>query len=439
MKSVLFTLTTIFSLLFFINISLAVSVTDCQTINSAGYYELVNPITALIQSEANSCIVIKSSNVFFNMKDYTITGKNNTNGGVYTGILIESGNSNITIQNGIVQNFTYESAGSGLSVICGVSGCSKINIINLKLIDNNIGLNLLNVSDSNFQVANDNPSFDSGLTILDVSNSTFSVFSRSKTYAGIFTNLTYSKIVGHFDTNIIETENQTTLLGYIDIFHLLPPTVTTKTIQTQSKGIGLMLWNTSNSIIQDVSGIGLIQGVSAETSSNNIFARIDLALSGKYIGGKFGGLWLGQESYNNQICEIKGLIVDDCNQLLLSSSCSKKNNTFYDTCSNVFNASTLGTKQSIQDLYLTPLAPNLKVANYPFVTFLTTPFFLVMLIITSVSILVAKITKNGQIGVYTMVILVLLTSMVFFSTLVFGLIFVVIIGFILMKTGVIKR
>lgn len=430
MKKLLLSLFLAFFLM--VSITNATDITDCQTIDSSGYYQLINSIYAYTPSQSESCIFVNAHNVILDLKEYTITNQNTS--GIYRGITVNAKN-NITIQNGIVKNFNNSVAGVGITLSCGVDGCSNNKIINLKLIDNMIGLNLYNVSNSRFHLAVDNPTYDSGVTAKLINNCSFNLFVRAKTYGMIAENISNSFISGHFDTNIIVQENVTTLGGNIInimTIGLIPPTVLgTYTTYSQSKGIGLMLWNSSNSTYQDISALGLISGIAVEKSDNNIFAKIELHLSGKYSGGKFGGIWLGVESVNNTLCEIKGLINDDCNQLLLATTCSDKNNVFYDSCANVFQSATFGTKQSLEDFLLTPLIP-ITISAYSWVSFIFTPFFLYIFFICGVSTYIGYKTK-AEYGLYALIILIALTSMISLTTMWFGLIFIIIMGYMLMK------
>jgi hypothetical protein len=244
-------------------------------------------------------------------------------------------------------------------------------------------------------------------------------------------------VTGHFDTNVIQTLNQTTAIGnflnWITV-GLIPTTITgTTTVQTQTKGIGLLIENSTNSIYKDISASGLVMGISTMYfNTNNIFARIDLPMTNVMSGGKFGGIYLNPDSVNNTLCEVSGNIFDDCNQLLASSTCTQKNNYYYDSCFNVFNQSGYGQTQSMPNILLTPLYPQISSAYYPFLSFLTTPFFLAMMIISGVSGYVAFKTK-AEYGVFTMIVLVMITSMISFTTFFFGFIFVIILSYVLIR------
>jgi hypothetical protein len=426
--------------LFFIQNSYATDFNSCLLISSAGYYRLTDSFvaTSLNTSKNGYCIYIETgagtarANVTIDLNDRVITGGYNSS--VLYGI--GSTDSNIRIMNGEINNFSAIDAGVGIANLCGVYGCSDITISNVRLIDNNVGLKFNKVNNSFVQVAIDNPNRDTGLRFDYVHNITLNGFVRAKTYGAILYNITNSTITGHYDTNIIITENQTTILGYLDIFHLLPPTVTTTTQQIQSKGMGIAIVNSSSNVFKDISAVGLIQGIwLSGYSTNNILGRIDCVLSGQYTGGKFGGVWLDIDAKHNKLCEIRGNIIDFCNQWLLSSTCSGKNNIISDSCENIFNPSSYGTATDISLVLLTPLLPAISSTDYGFVSFLTTPFFLVIFLMSGLAIVVAKTTKNATFGLYTLMFLVFILTAITFTTFWIGFIFVIVIGFLLYKTA----
>jgi hypothetical protein len=433
-------LLTVFSLLFLLVIPFvnATSVTNCQLITTADTYILTNNIDANAPPSiiTTACFEISASNVVLDLNDYTITSYNNS--ALDDCIRINDNLANITIKNGVIQNFTKADTGVGIHSYGGWdNGNINIIITDVKLLNNNYGLFLSNVSNSQIKVAIDQPLGKKGLYGWFISNSTFNVFTRTSTYGAIFDNMSFSIVSGHFDTDVIVAENQTTFIGWFvgsyDIFHLLPPSVTTTTILTQSKGIGLICRNCSNNVFKDISALGLIQGIDLTAySTNNILGRIDLPLSGKYTGGKFGGIWLDTDAKYNQLCEIHGIIIDNCNQLLISSTCSGKYNEFFDTCENVFNPSSYGQQQSISNLYLIPLLPAIQSDYYPIMAFMTTPFFLIMLVLCMISGYIAINTKPIY-GLYSLMFLVVIFTSISFFTIWIGFIFVVIMAFMIIQ------
>jgi len=420
-------------LVFLLSVSFA-NATDlynCTKITASGTYDLRDNIDASYPSFNNACMWIDASNVVLNMHDFTITDVNPSEPTMASGITIDNYD-NITILNGAIKDFNRPERGVGIYVSCLVWGCTNVEISNIKLTDNDIGLYALNVSNIRVQTAVDNPNSKVAINMQIISNMTLSAFARANTYALILFNVSNSTIIGHYDTNVIITENRTTILGWLDVFHLLPPSVTTETIQTQSKGMGIYCKDCNNTVFRDISALGLIQGIDLEDAYNNIIARVDLPLSGKYTGGKFGGVWLGANAKQNQLCEIKGVIIDFCNQLLLSSTCSGKSNQFFDTCENIFNPSSYGTQQSINNLYLVPLLPAIKSDYYPLMAFMTTPFFLIMLVICMISGYIAMHTK-GIYGLYALMFMVVIFTSISFLTIWIGIIFAVIMAFMIMQ------
>jgi hypothetical protein len=192
-----------------------------------------------------------------------------------------------------------------------------------------------------------------------------------------------------------------------------------------------MIWNNTNTVYQDITATGLIQGISAEKSQKNYFARIELPMTGKFVGGKFGGLYLGQQAINNTLCEIKGYVFDNCGQLLSSSTCRSKANIYLDSCANIFNPFSFGEKQTMQDVFLTPLF-NINIPAYQWITFLSTPFFITMVFMVGISAIIAHYSKP-EFGIFSLIIIVMFLAIFKMVTLWFALIFIIIIGYVLIK------
>jgi hypothetical protein len=428
----------LFIFLFTPSIANATDVTECIGTSGAGYYRLINDI--FVDTDpmhtGNSCIDIANHNVVFDLNDYGIYSRNQT---FLSGILVRGNIKNVTIMNGFIGDFLNISTNdmSAITVSCGGYECRNITISNVKISNSSIGIYLRNVTDLRISgSAFDVPNGKFGIWANYIYNSSINAFARANTYALVLGNSENSFISGHYDTNVITTiEKNITGIDLINIITLglIPARVIgTETVQKQAEGLGIYIYNNSNVVFQDVSAIGLIQGIYVKNSNKNTFARIDLPLSNKKSGGKFGGLYLDPTSIENILCEVTGLIIDDCNQLILTSTCASKKNYYFDSCANVFLNTTFGYKEEMQNIFLTPLIPQLTVPEYPFITFITTPFFLSMFVATGISIGVA-IKTNAKFGVYTLLILVSLLAMVQLSTFWFSFIFVVIMGVVLLN------
>jgi hypothetical protein len=421
-------------LLVFPSYSKATDVTDCLSTYGSGYYRLINDIfvDGDLLGTGNSCIDIANNNVVFDLNDYGIYNRNQT---FLSGVLVRSNLKNVTIMNGYIRDFLNIATNdiSAITVSCGLYGCENIVISNVKISNCSIGGYFRNITNLRISAsAFDNPNGKIGIWANYIYNSSINAFSRANTYALILGNSNSTFISGHYDTNVITSvERNVTGFDFWNFISwgLIPPKVFgTETVQKQAEGIGIYSYNNSNNVYQDVSAIGLIQGIYAKNSNLNTFARIDLPLSNKKTGGKFGGIYLDPTSIENNLCEITGLILDDCNQLILTSTCASKKNYYFDTCANIFVNTTFGVKQEMGNIFLTPLIP-IVIPNYPFVSFLTTPFFLSMFISTMVSIYVTMKT-NAKFGLYSLLIIVSLLAMVQLATFWFSFIFIVIMFFV---------
>lgn len=431
-------------LLFVSNVN-ANYITKCTDIVASGTYIIENDFSARNSSDhlGTACIYIDADNVTLDFNNHIITNENNS--WINEAVRINDNNVNIKIKSGTIRNFTKNDTGVGIYTQGGwTTGIENLVIENMILIDNDFGIFLNNVSNSQIQAAIDQPLSTIGLDVWLVRNSTFSLFTRANTFGAVFRNMSNSTVTGHFDTDVIITRNESTWLGTIDYFGLLPASITTTVTQTQSKGIALMCWNCSNNLFIDISAIGLIQGIDlGDYSTRNILGRISLPLSGTHTGGQFGGVWLGENSKFNILCEIDGNVKDYCEggiivwPFSLISRCDYKSNVIYESCSNIFDPAGTGIapETTISTALLTPLLPNIQSEYYSFVSFLTTPFFLVTFLIILLSLYIAKSTNNATFGLYTLMFLIIILTAISFTTFWVGFIFAIVIGFILYKTG----
>lgn len=434
MKKVIFIL--VFLSLFPV-IALSTDVATCFSTSSSGYYRLTQDIYAdgSYIGTGNSCIDIANHNVVFDLNNYGIYNRNQT---TLVGILVRAGVRNFTLQNGLVSDFLNTSTNDIAGILVGGLGnnVDNLRIGNVRVTNSSIGLWVKNITNSNIQIAIDNPTGKFGLIGDWVYNSSFTVFSRSQLYAGIMRNISSSQMTGHFDTDVIITENQTTILGNVLNFitlGLIPASISTTQVQYQSKGIALTLWNSTDTLYKDISATGLVQGIyCGEFSRNNTFGRIDLPFSDKNKGGKFGGVYLTPNCFNNTLCEIKGVLVDDCNQLSFAWACPTKNNVLSESCQNIFAISGIEQKQTLDQMFLTPIFPTIDIPAYPFVKYLTTPLFLSVFIITAISVGVALLTKKAMFGVATFLGLMVIISILIKLYWV-GLVLGVIVGYAVFK------
>jgi hypothetical protein len=427
-------------------------ITNCQEISSTGEYRIVNDINAVTPAGSCggiSCICIRADNVTLNSivdgREYKIF---NTNSSILTGISVTPPVSvlrSLSITGGVIENFT-----NGLVFSCAGVSCVNVEVSNLKLYNNFNGLVLANVNDSYFRVAVDQPNTgQAGIHATWTKNITINAFSRAITFGALLEDISNSSISGHYDTNIIITTNQTTfggnLLNMLS-FGLIPPTVLgTRTVQEQSKGLGIFVNKSYGTIYHDISAFGLVQGIAVENANYNLFARINLPANdlGKVGYGQFGGIFFGINTVNNVLCEINDLIGDkiytvvyevcSANNMFTggSASCGYKNNTYIDSCSGV-SANSYPQKSTLQSLFLTPLI-TFNVPPYTFISFLFTPFFLGLSAISGISVYIAIMSKNILFGEIVLTIFVFLFSLVSVVTFFFGLIFVLIMGYIIIN------
>ena len=454
-KIALITTILLLSFLSFISPSLAIPVTECFATNSSGFYQLTQNIFAdgsFISSSA--CIDIANDNVVLDLNNYGIY---NTNQTVGVGIRVRVNQNNVTIQNGLVSDFQSPSLDLGCIAIGGLGGYWDRNIKIKNVIAQNcsIGLWVTYVSGSSFQVGIDNPQSQYALIGDYIDNSSLVITAKSQNWAGILRNISNSHVSGRFDTNVIIQKNQSTIIGSLFGWTgLFPSTVTTETISTQTQGMGLVLWNSTNTVYQDIMAYGLVQAIyCGQFSANNIFARV-VVPSGVSNADYMGKIYLTEDCINNQLCEVSNniltnapAVLDDCGVTWgglwnyvtpipwnSSSQCISKNNTVYSSCWSLDQLSFITNEGvvSLSAYFTTPLIPSISgyLPQYPFLAFLTTPFFLSVAGILIASVFIAIKTKKPMFGIFA-----LISMTVFFSFIIglwwFGVIIGVISGYII--------
>jgi hypothetical protein len=428
----------------------ATQLSSCAFTTGSGYYELQSDIRATQGNGFTStdCIDIVDNNVILNLNGHSITNANNT---LSIGIAVGSNLHNVTIENGNIGGWTSFNDSASIVVNRG----DNILVKNIVMSNSTLCAELTNTSVSFIVDVCDSPISEVGIFGNLLNNSQFVINSNSKFFPVYFVNVSNSYVRGNLQSNSIIVQNSTQSPSYFafiwntlaNIGFLLNPSgvnvnvvdanVLTNAI-SQPKGFGFVAFNSTNVTYDNMNTIGVVAGFVVDGYSvNNTLSRLTID---KGFASTVD-LYLGKNATNNNLCEITGKIFDDCGgtSATFPNECASKHNVMFADCAsltafvNGTNNSYYPQTASIQNIFLTPLIPNLQVANYPVVTFLFTPFVLITLMICGIGVYLANWSHNNQFGMFFVFGSVTFLGIALLFSIWFSFIFVIVGGYIFLR------